>query len=65
LNTLYDRYDEYKGSHSVLPEWTAENGIRIHVTPFHAGAVRYYKEKGLWTAQVEKRNQELIAKRRR
>jgi len=65
LKTIYDHYDEYKGSHSVLPEWTAENGIRIHVTPFHAGAVRYYKEKGLWTAQVEKRNQELIAKRRR
>lgn len=65
LNTLYSRYDEYKGAHSVLPEWTPENGIGIHVTPFHAGAIRYFKEKGLWTAQVEKRNQELIAGRRR
>jgi TRAP transporter TAXI family solute receptor len=65
LKTIYDHYDEYKGSHSVLPEWTAENGIRIHVTPFHPGAISYFKEKRLWTAEVEKRNQELIGKRRR
>ena len=65
LRTIYDHYDEYKGSHSVLPEWTPENGTRLHVTPFHPGAISYYKEKGLWTAEVEKRNQELIGKRRR
>ncbi|MBI2997227.1 MAG: TAXI family TRAP transporter solute-binding subunit [Deltaproteobacteria bacterium] len=65
LKTIFDHYDEYKGSHSVLPEWTPANGIRIHVTPFHPGAISYYKEKGLWTAEVEKRNQELIAKRRK
>lgn len=65
LKTIYDHYDEYKGSHSVLPQWTPKNGLRIHATPFHPGAIRYFKEKGLWTAEVEKRNQELIAKRRR
>src|SRR3990167_5313162 len=31
LKTIYNHYDEYKGSHSVLPEWTPANGIRIHV----------------------------------
>ena len=65
LKTIYDHYDEYKGSHSVLPEWSPDNGIRIHVTPFHPGAISYFKEKGLWTAEVEKRNQELVTKRRR
>lgn len=65
LRTLYSHYDEYKGSHAVLPEWSAENGIRLHVIPFHPGAISYFKEKGIWTAQVEKRNQELIARRRR
>lgn len=65
LKTIYDHYDEYKGSHSVLPQWTPKNGVRIHVTPFHPGAIRYFKEEGLWTSQVEKRDQELIADRRR
>jgi uncharacterized protein len=65
LKTIFDHYDEYKGSHSVLAEWSPQNGIRIHATPYHPGAISYYKEKGLWTAEVEKRNQELLAKRRR
>jgi len=65
MRTVYDHYDEYKGSHSVLPEWTAENAVRIHVAPFHPGAIAYLKERGVWTAAVEKHNQELIAKRRK
>jgi len=65
LKTIYEHYDEYKGSHSVLPQWTQKNGLRVHVTPFHPGAIAYFKEQGLWTPEVEKRNQELIAKRRR
>ena len=65
LRTLYEHYDEYKGSHSVLPEWTLKNAIRIHVIPFHPGAISYFKEKGIWTAAVEKQNQELIARRRK
>src|SRR3989338_1703480 len=60
--TVYAHYDEYKGSHSVLPEWSAENGVRLHITPFHSGAIAAFKEKGLWTAQVERRNQELIGR---
>lgn len=65
LRTIYGNYEEYKESHSVLPEWSLENATRIHVSPFHPGAIAYYKEKGIWTAQVEKRNQELIARRRK
>jgi TRAP transporter TAXI family solute receptor len=29
------------------------------VLPYHAGAVRYFKEKGVWTAAMEKHNQQL------
>lgn len=65
LRTVFSHYDEYKGSHSVLLEWSPQNGIRIHATPVHPGAISYYKEKGLWTAEAERRNQELIAKRRK
>jgi TRAP transporter TAXI family solute receptor len=65
MRAVYSHYDEYKGAHSVLPEWTAENATRIHVVPVHAGAMDYLKERGIWTAAQEKRNQELIAKRRR
>jgi hypothetical protein len=63
MRAVYSHYDEYKGSHSVLPEWTAENAARIHVVPFHPGAIAYLKERGIWSAAHDKRNQELLAKR--
>ncbi len=44
---------------------SAGNGIRLHITPFHPGAIAAFKEQGLWTAQVERRNQELIGRRRK
>lgn len=65
LRTIYAHYDEFKGSHSVLPQWSAENAIRLHITPFHPGAIAYFKERKIWTAEVEKQNQELLAKRKK
>ncbi len=65
LRTIYAHYDEYKGSHSVLPQWSAENAVRLHITPFHPGAIAYFKERKIWTADVEKQNQELLAKRKK
>jgi TRAP transporter TAXI family solute receptor len=65
MGGVYGHYDEYKGLHSVLPEWTKENATRIHVVPFHPGAISYLREAGVWTAAHNKRNQELIAKRRK
>jgi TRAP transporter TAXI family solute receptor len=65
MRAVYSHYDEYKASHSVLPEWTAENAARIHVVPFHPGAISYLKERGVWGAANDKRNQELLAKRRK
>lgn len=32
------------------------------MAPYHAGAVKYYKEKGLWTDKLEKYQKEILAK---
>jgi TRAP transporter TAXI family solute receptor len=32
------------------------------VSPYHAGAVKYYKEKGVWTDKMEKRQKDMLAK---
>lgn len=31
------------------------------VVPFHEGAVRFYKEAGLWTSKLEAKQKELLS----
>jgi len=49
----------------ATPEYTDYN-IEMNVAldniiPFHPGAIAYYKEKGIWTAESDQRQQELLA----
>lgn len=48
---------------SLKDDWTFEKHWQLWdggITPMHRGAVRYYKEIGVWTPEREKMNQERI-----
>lgn len=52
-----ETYDLYKGATSVMPRWSlAQAGVPPADAPFHAGAIKYLKEKGIWTAEHQKWN---------
>ncbi len=57
--TLFDHYDQFKTYHSAAKYWTAQRTLKQAKIPFHPGAVRYFKEKKLWTADLEKRQMEM------
>ena len=64
LNTIYSHYDEYKDKHPIMKWWTPEQGVSVIGSPVHPGAVKYFKEKGLWKPEHEKLQQKLLAQPR-
>ncbi|MBF8304106.1 MAG: transporter solute receptor, family [Dehalococcoidia bacterium] len=64
LSAIYNHYDDYKDKHPVMKEWTAERAVSLIGSPVHPGAIRYFKEKGVWKDTQEKLNQKLLSQKR-
>jgi TRAP transporter TAXI family solute receptor len=61
---LDENYDKYKDSYSSNTNMTLQDLIKVLQTtyiPVHPGLVKYLKEKGIWNADYENRNQTNIA----
>lgn len=51
----------YQKTHAVMPLWNIkDSGVPPADAPFHEGAIRYLKEKGVWKAEHDKWNNERI-----
>lgn len=60
---LFENQAEFATYHRAAKEWTLKNTLLNFSVPFHAGAVRYFKEKGVWTPELQARQTELLAQR--
>jgi uncharacterized protein len=58
--TLMESQKELAAVHNVGKEWTLENTLKKPPVPFHPGAVKYFHEKGVWTASLEQLQQQLL-----
>lgn len=60
---IHENTKELTALHSSFSKWTIEGLVNGQVTcPYHAGALKYYKEKGLVTEKSLKKHNELLAK---
>ncbi len=57
---LMDNNDVFASYHKAARQWTAKRSMKDFALPFHPGAIRYYKEKGLWSAGVDAKNKSLM-----
>ncbi|MBI2466710.1 MAG: TAXI family TRAP transporter solute-binding subunit [Candidatus Rokubacteria bacterium] len=57
---LFDLLPEYIGAHPGNDGFALSKQRFKWVVPYHDGAVRYFKEKGVWTAELEKHNVALV-----
>jgi len=60
LRLLFELYPAYKDVHPSNIGWKPELQALSWVVPYHEGAIRVYKELGLWTAEDQKRNDSLL-----
>ena len=57
--TLFDNLKEFHTYHGTAKQWTLQESLEDPKIPYHPGAVRYFKEKKLWTPALEKAQNEL------
>jgi len=62
LKALYDHYDELAAIHTDGKDWTLERANQFRSIPYHTGAIRFLKEKKLWTPQVEEFQKQALVK---
>lgn len=57
LKALDETYPMYKDATAIMPRWNINlSGVPSIDVPFHEGAIRYLKEKGIWTEENQSWN---------
>ncbi len=62
VKTLIENYNELKTINKVMADWKPEVAVRELTVPYHPGAIRYYKEKGMWSSKMDRLQQQLVGK---
>ena len=61
LKSIWENTDKLAPIHPLFKEWTRERAVDHEVTiPYHPGAVRFYKERKVWTAEMDAVQQKLL-----
>lgn len=61
IKTVHENYDEFTNYFSSAAAWTVENALREPRIPYHPGAIRYYREIGAWTDEMESLHNSLLS----
>ena len=61
LEAIYDHFEEFAGLHPTLPQMTLPRAVSLRsIVPYHSGAIRFFKDRGVWTEEAEAMQQRLL-----
>ncbi|MDI6753796.1 MAG: TAXI family TRAP transporter solute-binding subunit [Thermodesulfobacteriota bacterium] len=61
VKAIHEAYPLYKDGHKAMPHWRLEKaGVPPANCPFHEGAIKFFKEIGIWKPEHDQWNQKLI-----
>jgi TRAP transporter TAXI family solute receptor len=61
---MVETFDMYKSSAPGASGWAVDRQKFSWVVPYHEGAIKFWKEKGLWTAENQAHNDMLIKRQK-
>ncbi len=61
VKTLYTNLEEFQGSQKAAKGFTPENATAVWAFPYHPGAIKYFKEAGIWTAKHDAKQADALA----
>ena len=61
VETWWNHYGDYSPIHPLLKAWTPEAFVNKQITaPYHNGSIRFFKEKGVWSPEMERVQNQLL-----
>ncbi len=65
VKALWENYKDFGSIHVLLKDWTQELFVtKEAIIPYHTGAIKFYKEKGVWTNDMAKLQESLLTKKK-
>ncbi|MFC1817371.1 TAXI family TRAP transporter solute-binding subunit [Thermodesulfobacteriota bacterium] len=64
VKVFWEHQDEFFPVHPYAKKWSINHAVDAATMPFHNGAIKYYKEVGVWTDKAEKLQRRFLAEKR-
>ncbi|PJK30290.1 TAXI family TRAP transporter solute-binding subunit [Minwuia thermotolerans] len=64
IKGIHENFDAYKDSAPGADGWSMDNQSMVWGIPYHEGAIRFFKEQGMWTDEAQA-NHETLLKRQK